>query len=568
VNAIHPGALDNFKNWMKRPGVQTLFVGYDKAHGVEAGNVGISVEKKHNANRDLQYRHAGAFIARHCDVLIALWDGYDLATVGGTAEIVDFKRNGIPLNASNSARACLDAPETGPVIHIVTPRASKEKGDTADDVRVECWGVELNKQFKKDKDKKKRDDVRRWESFEPLARLSREFNREAARWLAPRNRETIRQSIRNLFGIDNKKPDTVVPGNAAVVQAKIVAPRYCDLYAVADILAGHWQKRRFWIAWKLLFWFGFAAFACFEAYSHLASIARHHDEAGAHAAAAAPDRVLSLSDILDLSLLFGYGLFFVAAFAVYVWATWRHHQERFLDYRALAEALRVAVFWRLVGIGDAADAYPIKLPRELAWVKTCLLGQELFDAAGEGEAGAAHPSRDASTATGYDMVRRIWVCGQLEYFTGAARKQESHAQWREALSKWALRAGGVLAFLLLLLVFLNVFGIVGPDGLFHMTRREWYHEAFLFAIGVFPGGAAILVGYCEKLAFKAQARQYDRMAELFSRAGKTLPPTFPAQLDDQNRVLDALRELGRETMRDNAEWVSTYRERSISVPHS
>ena len=79
--------------------------------------------------------------------------------------------------------------------------------------------------------------------------------------------------------------------------------------------------------------------------------------------------------------------------SVYVRAALRKDQERYLDYRALAEALRVAVYWKLLGVGsrylDAkvdppgrqhadinpvgviANAYPIKQPSELAWVKVC-----------------------------------------------------------------------------------------------------------------------------------------------------------------------------------------------------
>src|SRR3954468_7793725 len=76
-----------------------------------------------SAKRNEQYRAVGLFIAQHCNVLLALWDG-DEGTVspGGTAEVVVFKRDGIPLEVSGSVRASLDASEVGPVIHLVTPR--------------------------------------------------------------------------------------------------------------------------------------------------------------------------------------------------------------------------------------------------------------------------------------------------------------------------------------------------------------------------------------------------------------------------------------------------------------
>jgi hypothetical protein len=223
------------------------------------------------------------------------------------------------------------------------------------------------------------------------------------------------------------------------------------------------------------------------------------------------------------------------------------------------------VFWRLLGIGEAADAYPIKLPRGPAWVKICLLRQELFDAVARADEAAPAPFNAAN----YDWIRQIWIRDQLDYFSNAATRLDNHAKWREDLSKRVRHAAAVLAFVLLLLVSLNIFGVFGPGDWFHMSREDWFHEVFVFAIGVLPGGAAILVSYCEKLGFYALARQYDRMVELFSRADEILPPVFPAQGADQAGVLAVLRELGGETMRDNAEWaLHSYWEHRFTLPHS
>ena len=83
-------------------------------------------------------------------------------------------------------------------------------------------------------------------------------------------------------------------------------------------------------------------------------------------------------------------------------------------------------------------------------------------------------------------------------------------------------------------------------------------------IGVMPAFAAVLLGYAEKLAFDAMARQYDRMAEVFGRAHDILPSTLAKA--DLSLVRETLRELGTEAMRENAEWVSIYRQRPISLP--
>ena len=44
--------------------------------------------------KDIQFLLTGAYVARNCHVLIALWDGKPEKGVGGTASIVSFKRTG------------------------------------------------------------------------------------------------------------------------------------------------------------------------------------------------------------------------------------------------------------------------------------------------------------------------------------------------------------------------------------------------------------------------------------------------------------------------------------------
>jgi hypothetical protein len=70
-----------------------------------------------------------------------------------------------------------------------------------------------------------------------------------------------------------------------------------------------------------------------------------------------------------------------------------------------------------------------------------------------------------------------------------------------------------------------------------------------------------LTGYAERLALKAQARQYDRMRALFERAYELLP----AEIDDHatEPAHRLYQELGMEAMKENAEWVAIYRQRPI-----
>jgi hypothetical protein len=549
LNPVQPDALQKFDAWMApHTLVQKLFVGYEA--GVSRENVRVP-EK-----RDLQYRRAGAFIARHCDVLIALWDGMDGAATGGTAEIVDFKRHGIPLDVSGRGRASLDAPEIGPVIHIVTPRAAD--APTAETVKVHRWGAKTLLQVLSDAARNRSDPANReirdalerdyelWKFVRASIKQTRGFNRAAAAvHRSPDGPAKLEAGFLHLFEVDKEKPET----RAMALRARDAVGPYCDLFAVADVLAQRWQ-RIFQNDWLWLFGLALFVFGSFETYSHLTPIIEREWQ------------MPRLGGLLERVLLFSY----ISAFTgLVVWAfvaIWREHQGRFLDYRALAEALRVAVFWRLAGIPDVADAYPIKMPQELAWVKTCLLAQELLDK-GTPARHAVPPWRDKGN---YAWICDTWIKGQATYFDKARKRHLGDALRQARRSTWILVAIAVLAAILLLVV-LHIAGntAYGPVSEW-LSRGRWAHDLFLFSISILPVVAALLVGYSEKLAFNAQARRYDRMRAVFNQALHIVPRALA--LGKVDLAHDTLRELGAEMMRDNAEWVSTYRERPITLPQS
>jgi hypothetical protein len=515
--------------------------------------------------RSEQYRAAGMFITQHCNILIAIWDGDESnMAVGGTAEVVKFTREGIPLEAGRSARASLDGSEIGPVVHVVAPR--RNRAAPAAEVAVARWGRDVVRHYRGGAADRvgayagrffgrlfgiERADIRAhlpdaqrreldaWETFGVLIALTRQFNREAATLASARSgRSRMAQSLEYLFD----DPEPQAPGQADPHEAaRTFAPRWSRLYAVSDILA-HDCQTQFKRDWLGLFALTFAAFICFALFSHLRA----------------------------QGLLIGYSVFYVVIFLIFLRARRRRHQERFLDYRALAEALRVAVYWRLVGIGlrpadvkadasgdganvDAhtvgvlADAYPIKQPSELAWVKTCLRTLELLDRA-EGVA-----DERVLDPVCHGIARRCWVFGQYVFFR---RRGFRHNGVAEVLESWSIILLMTTTFLLVPLLF-AAFGEAGKTVLFGFDL----HTVIVLVIGLLPGLAAALTGYSERLALQAQARQYDRMRELFQRAYELLPERIDATTASMVRAV--YRELGTEAMRENAEWVAVYRQRPI-----
>jgi hypothetical protein len=510
-----------------------------------------------------QYRAVGLFIVQHCDVLIALWDGNENdMSAGGTGEVVTFKREGIPLAVSRSAHASLDGSEIGPVIQIVTPRL--KAGSPASAVVVGAWGEDIIRRHRGNRWRRLLDwargfgaklrgkesdslistlsagdrrDLEAWENFDALIALTRKFNGEAAALEASSTGSFQKTgSIDDLF-VD---PDDGHLDGEAKLRALKVAPHWCQFFGIADTLAKN-RQAQFRYDWKLLFYLGFAAFILFALSSHVASA--------------------------FYWFLSGYTVLVAIVFGLFIRARIRRDQERFLDYRALAEALRVAVYWKLLGIdsyrpgeSDAADGefaagsdsigtvanfYPIKQPSELAWIKICLRTIDLWRRTEDS------PPKGEMDSQAHAIVRRFWVYGQLSYFD---RQGARHNRRAERLESWSLVVLVVTPFLLVPLLL----GAIGESRSLGPTNLR---ELFLVAAGILPGLAAALTSYSERLALTAQARQYDRMRALFKRAYDLLPQALDKNIEHQVRSLYF--ELGIEAVKESADWVAIYRQRPI-----
>jgi len=62
-------------------------------------------------------------------------------------------------------------------------------------------------------------------------------------------------------------------------------------------------------------------------------------------------------------------------------------------------------------------------------------------------------------------------------------------------------------------------------------------------------------------AYEAHARSYSLMGRIFSRAQTSVTPAM-----SDSEFQDLVRELGREALSENAEWVADHRNRQIEPP--
>ena len=433
-------------------------------------------------HRDRQYAQVGAYIATHCHSLIALWDGMYNRYVGGTSHVVEFKLQGVALPFLTDQKI-LDAVDSGPVFHVKTRRRKKalyEKSDAITSGQT-FW---LYPQDRSEAD------------YDHIYGYIEAFNADPAR----HHCHDVRHSTENL-----------IPGTVALEPAE---QKILDIYGFADTMAIHYRRvaHRILIA-ILLLAVGMAL--AFETYAHL-FVTRY---------------VLAL-----------YPALFVTISGLYFWHRNNDAHGKYLDYRALAEGLRVQLLWRLAGVPlDVSSNYLRKQNDELQWIREGLR--------------AVNTIPSTRTLPNVSMLKQ-WVDDQRNYFTHSAHKQNERLERLERYSGWLYGAGLVASVVVIALW----------DFLEH--SGEFHHVLIVF-MGFTPVVAALWVKYAEKTGLQAQCKQYARFATIFNRARKhldALEQQVPEEQERHQRITHLIRELGKEALIENGDWVLLRRERPIEIP--
>ncbi len=429
------------------------------------------------AERNRQYAEVGAFVAEQCHILLAIWDGVPGEEATAGTAAVVALKLGRSGIGQPSARAALDPDDSGPVFHVHAVRSGDDARATE---RVEWL-------FPQENDA---------ELFHTVcARLDR-FNSEPAR---ARVRSVVPEAAHSLLpGVEADRG-----GDRALAMA----------FAYADRLAARYQRITHRVL-RLTLLLAAVMALTFEVYAEVL-----------------PVRAVPLGYLLCFALLTG----------VLLWHRRLDAQGRYLDYRALAEGLRVQFYWRLAGLTDNASAsYLRKQLDELRWIREALRAT-----------GAAPPPSAAQP----ELALRCWVHGQAAYYAARARLHERRMIRIERWSRVFLAIGLLAAF-----------SLVALWGL--LERLATWHHWVVLLMGFAPIAAALWEAYGERIGARTQANQYARFAAIFRRAEQFIgrlelePPTASRREGE----LATLRELGREALIENADWVLLLRDRPIALP--
>lgn len=443
--------------------------------------------------RDSAYARLGVFVASHAQILVAIWDGKNSDQVGGTAQIVRYRLFGAYPETpapEGSGGESVGNDENDITFHIA---CSRDRADGA--------------------------------PAAPLAPLQ-------TRWLtgdgsSPPSHE-LPCSYADIFDMTAEfNHDCRKAGAAAGLPGSLLAPtaqkwpasmQHIDaMFAIANRLANHFQSRLNF-ALRATYVLAVLMGGAFVGYSTVPG---------------------------QQPLLYGFLGLFALGFCIYAVARRGDWHRKYLDYRVLAEGLRVQCFWTAAGIKGPDDGrFPYEnflqqQDPELGWIRHVMRDIEL----------RAQPPGDAG-GTGLRYVIGQWVgaatgapAGQLGYYRNKGELRYRLNRLTDQLAALCLWSGMAIAVALALLA-----GHVS-----HGIRT-----AMLLLLGLLPLIAAVRQAYSYKRGDRELIKQYRFMAKTFAGARRRLDAASSAR--EQRNVLRAL---GVAALEEHAEWILIHRERPL-----
>ncbi|HTY54226.1 MAG TPA: hypothetical protein VMB26_03440 [Candidatus Binataceae bacterium] len=458
-----------------------------------------------------QYLAVGEFVTRECQVLIALWNGAAGETAG-TGSVVTLKLTGHWPTQFVQHGAIDELVSPGPVFHIKAPR-ERDPGDST--------AISLTEIYPKNDAYGPAESARVYAArmFEPLDTYNRELAESSADEVAARQRAATDL-------IPSLDQPVLAPIRSALELIR-------GQYASADVLANHYRSLTVATLFRVSIVVFFGALA-FDSSLHL---------------------LLGGSGevhLIKAICMFASPVLMVIALMIYRRAKRDSYQNKYQDYRGLAEGLRVQFFWRLAGVNEAvADHYLGRHRWELEWVRAACRAALVA---------AGFPLGPVCTETRQIAIEN-WVDPQHAYLTGAIERQERKIESFENLMRicfWAGLAGIVtLSFLIGWEVFDR-----GSDTLaFFVGENSELHGFLLLLITMSAVAAALIHNYIEKLALAPQVRMYQGMKRLYQRYAERLRAV------PDSDVTEALSKLGQAALMENGDWIIAHRERPLEVPH-
>jgi len=458
---------------------------------ITPGNTPESIHEQ-GPNRSLQYAQLGVYLCAHCHILLALWDGKETDKLGGTGQVVRFHRDDVmPGYTPESAGSglILTDDESDLVYHIVCSR-DREGGEPAEPLQaLDFWWYSLD-----------RDEPRAKQIPDKYRRVFRHTSEFSADALEHEN--SIRKEAYPLL---DAKSSAELPAGVRDID---------HVFRAADWLAIYFQKRML-LALRT---------------THLLALLMGLT-------------YIIYSDLLPKQyFLYVFLGFLVLATIIHTISAREAWHRKYLDYRTLAEGLRVQLYWAAAGVTTGTvskfthDNFLQAQDPDLGWIRNVMR-----------VAGTECDASGYNDSVGLEFTLKEWLgdenSGQLGYFRRKGEERARDYQRTERLSKIVLWTGSAAITLLILM---------------SAELGDLMRDPVVVLMGVMLLLVGIRQSYGFSVADAELIKQYKFMYRIFHNARLRIDA---ADSDDERRRI--LHVLGDAALGEHAQWILMHRERSI-----
>jgi hypothetical protein len=351
--------------------------------------------------RDRRYAAAGEYVAAYCNLLIALTDqpiGQNSNASSHSSEgpgaraIVEFKRRGV---TSVPVLPGLSLVDSGPVIHVYTPRKFKAVSDNAEQPR-ETVEVLYPYDCRPPGVSESQNDNRNWQKagyaiLKIIAEHLERFNTEEIGVDSARQEKALAEMLPELDDSLGERPGEALPARDKPLS--LILDRLARLRRRAADYSAHYNRRLTRLKHAL---FGLAF--CSSLFFSLA------DNWGTTAGLSwLPQSFFAIAFGLTLSTWIAFFCFKKTA-----------DVERGEDYRALTEGLRVQFYWTACGSRESVGSNYLQRQRgELGWIRHVINAATLPHEANRAPFANLYLSDQLAILKG---IRKEWIGGQYAYF--------------------------------------------------------------------------------------------------------------------------------------------------------
>ena len=457
---------------------------------ITPGNTPATIAS-HGKNRSRQYAQLGVFLSAHCHILLALWDGKLTDDLGGTGQVVRFHHDDVmPGYTPRSAGSgmILTDDESDLVYHIVCSR-DRDGGEPTEELQALDWWWFMQEEPSRSKLMPTR--------HRRVFATTSEFSRDAVE-----HADRIRDEAYSLL---SSEPSKLLPSGLRDID---------HVFRAADWLAIHFQKRMM-TSLRV---------------THLLAMLMGMTYIG-------------YSDVEPLKIyLYSFLLLFVVATAIHVYGKRRAWHRKYLDYRTLAEGLRVQLYWTAAGVNResvskfAHDNFLQTQDPDLGWIRNVMR-----------VAGTECDAASYDESPGLDFALGEWLgdehSGQMGYYGRKIRerlKRTGHTERFARLVFWF----GVIAIAL--------FTVATGD------VADRLRDPIIILMGVMLLAVGVGQSYSFNVADTELIKRYRFMHRIFSNARQRIDE---AKSDDERRRV--LRVLGEAALDENAQWILMHRDRAV-----